>query len=91
MGNGKNNEYTRKETKKDLRKVLGGKLKLFYTTNKRILHERKVIFDNLVITIDNSRSNINVDEPTWEILVLRNSDKAKKWTEKIAKFTEVID
>jgi len=91
MSNGRNNEHIRKITKRDLRKALGGKLKLFYTGDKRILHERKIIFNNLVITIDNSRNNININEPTWEILILRNSNKAKNWTEKIKKFQEVAD
>ncbi|MCS3801432.1 hypothetical protein [Niastella sp. OAS944] len=86
---GKQNEHIRKQTKKQLINSLGGKVKLFYTSDPRKLHERKVIFENIILTIDNSLNNITVAEPTWELTITYDSEKAKKWKDKCCTFSEV--
>ena len=79
----------RNETKKEMQKALGGRLKLLYTNNPRIIHERKIIFNNLMITLDNALENITVAEPTWEIYVNYNKQKAERWLDKCGNFYQV--
>jgi hypothetical protein len=86
---GKQNEYYRKQVKKDLQKALGGKLKLYYTNNPRQLHERKIIFEDILITIDNAHINLTVAEPTWEIFINYNKEKSANWKAKCNCFCEV--
>ena len=86
---GKQYDVDRQTAKNNLKKELGGKLKLFYTNDLRILHERKIIIENLIITIDNSRSNLTIKEPTWEITVTIDEEKASRWKSKTRSFTEV--
>lgn len=87
---GRQYDIDRQTAKNDLKRELGGKLKLFYTNDLRILHERKIIIENLIITIDNSRSNISINEPTWEIIVTLDEEKASRWKSKTKNFTEVV-
>ncbi len=88
--NGSNaNRHIRNETKKDIQKELGGKLKLMYTSNRRIIHERKIIFDNLIVTLDNSLENITINEPTWEIYLNYDKEKASKWISKCEQFIQI--
>lgn len=77
------------ENLKDLKKDLGGKLKLFYTSNKRLIHERKIIIGSLIINIDNSFSNLTTKEPTWEINVSFDVDKANEWMKKCINFRQL--
>ncbi|QHS56358.1 hypothetical protein GWR56_12720 [Mucilaginibacter sp. 14171R-50] len=76
------------DAKEELKK-LGGKVKLHYTTNKRDIHERKIIIDGLIITTDNSFQNLTVKEPTWDINIVYNHEKADKWLSKCSKFKPV--
>lgn len=85
----KQNEYLRRQSKKDLQKSLGGKLKLFYTSNPRKLHERKIIFEDILVTFDNSHENLTIGEPTWEIFISFDKNKSAKWREKCIDFKEV--
>lgn len=79
----------RNEIKKEMKNALGSKLNLHYTNNSRIIHERKIIFDNLIITVDNSFENITINEPTWEIYVNYNKQKAENWISKCDNFYPV--
>lgn len=81
--------HFRNETKKEMQKALGNKLKLSYTNNPRLIHERKIIFDNLIITLDNALNNITVVEPTWEIYINYNKHKAQTWLAKCGDFHAV--
>lgn len=88
--NGSNaNRHLRNETKRYIQKELGGKLKLLYTSNRRIIHERKIIFDNLIVTLDNSLENITINEPTWEIYLNYDKEKASKWVSKCGQFIPI--
>lgn len=72
------NDY--KDTLFKMRKELtSNKLTFFYTSNPRELHERKIIFDGVIITIDNSLNNLTIKEPTWEITISYDPDKAHLW------------
>lgn len=84
-------DFERKNTKKNLRGILGGKLKLYFTSNPRVIHERKIIFDNFIISIDNSQNNLTVLEPTWEITITFDIERANKWKEKCTQFKEVME
>jgi hypothetical protein len=75
-----------KDILKSLKQRLGGKTKLFLTTNPRILHERKILFEDFIVTIDNSRSNLTTKEPTWEIFISYDTDKSNDWKIKGEKF-----
>lgn len=81
--------HYRNETKREMQKALGNKLKLLYTNNPRVIHERKIIFDNLIITLDNALENITVEEPTWEIYINYNKQKAQTWLAKCNDFRPV--
>lgn len=72
----------RQDARRILRRELGGRLKLFYTSDPRVLHERKILIENLIITIDNSRNNLTISEPTWEITVCIDKTKANDWLQK---------
>jgi hypothetical protein len=86
---GSYNEHLRKEVKKELRKNLGGSLKLYFTNNSGLLHERKIIFENIILTIDNSHNNLTIAEPTWEIIIAYDKFKSENWKLKCCKFSEV--
>lgn len=81
--------HYRNETKREMQKALGNKLKLLYTNNPRVIHERKIIFDNLIITLDNALENITVEEPTWEIYINYDKHKAQTWLAKCGAFRPV--
>lgn len=74
---------------RDLKTKLGGKLKLYYTTNARILHERKIVFEDYILTVDNSHNNLIITEPTWEIFITYDTEKAKAWMDKCDNFALV--
>lgn len=81
--------HFRNETKKEMQKALGNKLKLLYTNNPRVIHERKIIIDNLIITLDNALENITVEELTWEIYINYDKQKAQTWVAKCGDFRPV--
>ncbi|MDV6170012.1 hypothetical protein R1T16_16355 [Flavobacterium sp. DG1-102-2] len=74
------------DSQKELRKQLGGKLKLYYSRDSKLIHERKVLFEGLLVTFDNSHVNTNISEPTWEISVLYDPSLLLKWKAKCTKF-----
>lgn len=78
-------------TLRDLRKILGGRLKIFSTSNYRIIHERKIIIDGFIITIDNSFQNLTINEPTWEISLTFCKNKQAVWLNKTEKFKELTN
>jgi hypothetical protein len=83
------NLHYRNQTKKEMQKALGNKLKLLYTNNPRVIHERKIIFDSLIVTLDNALENISVSEPTWEIYINYDKHKAQTWLTKCGAFRHV--
>lgn len=87
--NYKTSYHEKQSLKKDLQRNISGKLKLYYTSDKRILHERKIIFEDIIVTIDNSFNNLEVKEPTWEIIITVNNNKAEEWKKKCETFHEV--
>jgi hypothetical protein len=89
MNGNRMNLHFRNETKREMQKVLGRKLKLLFTSNSRIIHERKIIFDNLIVTLDNALENITVEEPTWEIYINYDKQKANTWLDKCGAFYPV--
>jgi hypothetical protein len=70
----------------EMKKELGGRLKIFTTKKRTIIHERKIFVDGLCITFDNAFDNILIEEPTWEITIEYCEDKFNKWIEKISQF-----
>lgn len=72
-----------------LKKDLGNKLQLFYTNKRDLLHERKVIIDNLLITADNSMINLLKNSPTWEISITYCPLKSNNWKRKCDLFTRI--
>jgi hypothetical protein len=89
VSGGSRNGYQLRSVKTALKAKLGGKLKLYCTGDKRCVHERKIIFENIIITIDNSRTNLSLTEPTWEIFISYDELKSKAWIAKRNKFFEV--
>jgi hypothetical protein len=83
---GKGNLHNHLLSKTELQKELGGKLKLFITGDRKIIHERKILFENLIVTLDNSLENITTAEPTWEIYITYDAEKSNAWSEKCTKF-----
>lgn len=82
------NEFDLKSDSKDKTtyKIIGGKLRCYYTFNRTIIHERKVIIGNLIISPDNAFVNLNINEPTWQITITNNPYMSTKWKEKCKKF-----
>ena len=72
-----------------LKQNVSRRTKLFSTKNPRIIHERKIIFESIIITFDNSFENTTKSEPTWEIFVSIDRSKADYWLNKIDKFNEI--
>jgi hypothetical protein len=70
----------------DMRQSLGNRVKLFYTNKKKLLHERKVIVDNLIVSADNSMENLLISEPTWEISIIYSPTKSSDWRNKCPSF-----
>jgi hypothetical protein len=81
--------YEKRSILNDLQKDLGRKLELWATKNGKLIHERKIIFENLILTCDNSFCNITCDEPTWEITFYYSPIVAKEWENKCGHFIQV--
>lgn len=87
----KTEKYIHLSTLRDMRRSLGGRLKIFSTNNYRIIHERKIIIDGFIINSDNSFQNLTVDEPTWEISLTFCSIKQNAWLNKRKKFIQLTN
>lgn len=85
------NKHRYYEIQREMKRILGGKLKLFVTSDKRIIHERKIFIDNICITIDNSFKNLLIEEPTWTVLIEFNPELEFKWSQKCSKFINFLD
>ena len=77
------------EAKNLLKDCLGAKAKLYCTGNARLIHERKILIESLIITSDNSLDNLTVKEPTWEINISSDQTKASTWKAKCVQFIEL--
>lgn len=75
--------------KKILKTELGNNLSFFYSNVKLNLHERKIIFADIVITSDNAHSNITISDPTWEIFIKYDPIHSNSWSQKCIKFKKV--
>jgi len=76
------------DKKKEIRRALGGRLKLWYTKKTSIIHERKILFENIIITSDNSFNNIAISDPTWQLNIQYSPDDIAKWLSKCIDFIE---
>lgn len=76
-------------TLREMRRVLGGRLKIFSTSNYRIIHERKIIIDGFIVSVDNSFQNLTINEPTWEITLTYCKHKRDIWLDKTNNFREL--
>lgn len=90
----KRNYYERSDLKKEATdkntyKIIGGKLRCYYTFNRKFIHERKVIIGNLIISPDNAFVNLNINEPTWQITISNNPRISSKWKEKCNSFSRL--
>jgi len=74
------------QSRDELRKRLGGKVRFQVTGNGRIIHERKIFVGSIAVTSDNSFENLTTDEPNWKIDVENDSKCLNEWREKIPKF-----
>ncbi len=81
-----NNRHIYTENLELLKKSLGGKLKLYVTSNSKQIHERKLFIDDLVITMDNSFENLLIEEPTWTIWVEYDPNCRNEWKKKVDNF-----
>ena len=81
----KNRPYLIDEAK-ELKKNLGSNIKIHFTQNPRIIHERKIFIENLCITFDNSFQNITTTEPTWTIIVEYSEETKNDWLKKASSF-----
>lgn len=84
-------DYKIFDLKQDLKdnntfKVLGRGLTCYYTFNRTLIHERKIVLGNLIISPDNAFINLNIEEPTWQITIDNNKVMAQKWKEKCSLF-----
>ena len=70
----------------ELKNELGGKLELWSTSNKTLIHERKIIFEELILSIDNSFFALNKNEPTWQITVSHCIETSREWIKKCEHF-----
>lgn len=73
----------------EFKKNLGKKSKIYYTSNSRAIHERKIIVNGINITIDNDFNNVIASEKTWTITISYCKDTEQKWREKTINFKEV--
>jgi hypothetical protein len=76
-----------RENLRDLKNVCGGKTKVFFTRNPRLIHERKVLIENVLITCDNAFSNLIPSEPTWSLTVSFNPETFTEWLSKKSEFS----
>ena len=81
----KNRPYLIDEAK-ELKKNLCSNIKILFTQNPRIIHERKIFIENLCITFDNSFQNITTTEPTWTIIVEYSEETKNDWLKKASSF-----
>ncbi|MBB2950173.1 hypothetical protein [Sphingobacterium sp. JUb56] len=87
----KNKHYDQSDLKSDSKnkrtyEIIGGRMRCYYTFNRKIIHERKVIIGNLIISPDNAFINLNINDPTWQITISNNPRISSKWKEKCNSF-----
>lgn len=67
----------------------GRNIKLFSTNNKKLIHERKILFNHISITFDNSLNYTLINEPNWQISIEIDRKKTLiNWTSKNNQFYE---
>ncbi len=70
--------------------VFGNPCKFFFTYKKKLSHERKIMFNNLIIRVDVDFSEIKKANKTWEITIQYSPEKFKESVKKAKKFKEIV-
>ncbi len=73
----------------DLCPIFGANMKLFSTSDRNLIHERKIIFGNFIIELDDDIENIKVERQTWKIDITFSPKLVQSIQQKWANFIEV--
>lgn len=73
----------------DLCPTFGADMKLFSTDDKSFIHERKIIFGNFVIELDDNIENIKVERQTWKIDITFSPKLVQNIQQKLSQFTPI--
>lgn len=76
------------EKKKLANNYFNGGIKLYTTSLKTNIHERRIIFDNFVICLDEDFWNISIDKNTWKIDFIISKDITDSLLKKCSLFRE---
>lgn len=80
------NNYFFSDVKEWRKKFHRKPVKVYFTSNRRTLHERKIIAGNLIITFDNDFENIYIEEETWIINFKYDKDLSQRIFSKLSSF-----
>ncbi|MES2679602.1 MAG: hypothetical protein V4635_06935 [Bacteroidota bacterium] len=70
--------------------TFGASCRFFYTQSKTLIHERKVLFNNLIINSNEDFSKLKTHNQTWTIDITYSRVNYSKFVEKTALFTELV-
>jgi hypothetical protein len=73
-----------------LKKKLGGKSQLYITNTSKNIHERKILFENLILETDEDFENLDINRHTWKIDFTYCENTTKELLKKKVKFTKFI-
>jgi len=67
---------------------LGAGTKIYVTSNRDWLHERKLIFGHFMLESDDDFANVNISRNTWKLDLSYSKELCNKQMEKITEFDE---
>lgn len=73
----------------DLCPTFGADMKLFSTDDRNFIHERKIIFGNFVIELDDNIENIKTERQTWKIDITFSPKLVENIQQKLSQFAPV--
>lgn len=73
----------------DLCLIFGPNMKLFSTSDRNLIHERKIIIGNFVIELDDDIENIKIERQTWKIDITFSPKLVQNIQQKLSQFTPI--
>ncbi len=78
------NQYNRRD---EIKNYLGNSGRVFLSNRGQKVHGRRIIFENLIITIDEDFWNIEVNASDWNIDIEYSEDISPKWLSRNIQYT----
>lgn len=73
----------------DLCSTFSTDIKLFSTDDRNVIHERKIVYGNFVIELDDDIENIKIERQTWKIDITFSPKLVQNIQQKLSQFTPI--